>query len=118
MRFLPIVGVMALIFALSHIPGKSLPDAAIFGQDKFWHALAYGTLAAASLWAWLPQVKKRPAPSLAGILLFCLLCGISDEFHQSFIPGRFPSLADIGADVLGATLFLLGWWLTKRFRTN
>ena len=116
MRFLPLVGVMALIFLLSHIPGRNLPEAAIFAQDKFCHALAYATLAAAALWAWLPQVKKRPRSALGAILLFCLLYGISDEFHQSFIPGRYSSLADIGADVMGAALFLWGWrsWYARK----
>ncbi len=120
MRFLPLVAVMALIFLLSHTPGKSLPDAAIFNQDKLWHALAYATLAAAALWAWLPQVKKRPWPGLWGILLFCLLYGISDELHQSFIPGRYSSLADIVANVIGAALFLWVWWMwsTQKARLN
>lgn len=32
---------------------------------------------------------------------FCLLYAISDEYHQSFTPGRHPSLRDIGYDSLG-----------------
>lgn len=114
MRFLPLVGIMALIFLLSHIPGKGLPEATIFKLDKLWHALAYATLAATALWALLPQVIKRPRPTLWGILLFCLLYGISDEFHQSFIPGRYVSLGDIIANVIGAALFLWLWWRWHR----
>jgi VanZ family protein len=106
MRFVPLVGVMALIFGLSHIPGQSMPESALFGHDKFWHALAFATLAASALWAWLPRLKRAPRPTLSAILFFCLLYGISDELHQSFIPGRSPSLADIGADFLGAALII------------
>ncbi len=111
MRFLPLIGVMTLIFLLSHTPGSYMPKGTIFGQDKFWHILAYGALAAAALWACLPQVRVRPRPGLWSILLFCLLYGISDEYHQSFVPGRYPSLSDIGADFIGAGLFLWLWWL-------
>jgi VanZ family protein len=37
---------------------------------------------------------------LAGLLLFA----ISDEFHQSFVPGRTSSYADIGLDAIGVFL--------------
>jgi VanZ family protein len=43
------------------------------------------------------------------IVLFCIIYGISDEFHQSFIPGRFPNIWDVLADGLGA-LRVVGWW--------
>ncbi len=108
---------MTVIFLLSHTPGNEMPKG-IDTFDKICHALAYAALAATALWAWLPQVTKRGALSLWAILLFCLLYGISDEFHQSFIPGRYPSLADIVADVIGAGLFLWGWWLWQKRTTQ
>jgi VanZ family protein len=37
---------------------------------------------------------------------FCLTYAISDEFHQSLVPGRTASPRDIGYDMLGA---LLAW---------
>jgi len=40
-------------------------------------------------------------------LLFCLLYATGDELHQSFVPGRFATLRDIGYDMLGASLALL-----------
>ncbi len=116
MRFLPVISVMTLIFALSHTPGKSLPETALFGQDKVCHILAYATLAAAALWAWLPKVKDRPGPGLWSIFIFCLLYGVSDELHQSLIPGRYASLTDVGADAIGAGLFLLCWWQWQKRR--
>lgn len=36
------------------------------------------------------------SPILAGLVLFA----ISDEIHQSFVPGRTASLMDIGLDLL------------------
>jgi len=35
--------------------------------------------------------------------LLCLLYAISDEFHQSLIPGRYATFRDIGFDTLGIT---------------
>ncbi|MEN8257688.1 MAG: VanZ family protein [Thermodesulfobacteriota bacterium] len=117
MRFLPLVSIMVIIFLFSHIPGKEMPRQLHIGMDKVLHVLAYATLAAAALWAWLPQITRRGAAPLWSILLFCLLYGISDEFHQSFISGRYSSFADIIADVIGAGLFLWGWRLWQR-RSN
>lgn len=33
--------------------------------------------------------------------LFVLLSAALDEFHQSFIPGRGPSVKDVGIDMMG-----------------
>ena len=33
-----------------------------------------------------------------------LLAGFSDEDHQSMVPGRSPSLVDVGIDLLAAVL--------------
>lgn len=35
---------------------------------------------------------------------FSVAYGITDEFHQSFIPGRIPSFGDLTADAFGAVL--------------
>lgn len=37
-------------------------------------------------------------------LVFVFLYGLSDEYHQSFVPGRDASLLDVGLDVIGAVL--------------
>jgi VanZ family protein len=57
----------------------------------------------------------------AGILaaVFAILYAVSDEFHQSFVPTRGPSVRDVGIDAagvfIGAILFL--WW-TRRVATR
>lgn len=96
--------VMAVIFYLSHQPDIPLPQTVSF-QDKILHLIAYGVLAATVLWAIRPTCS--PAAGL-GVIVFCLLYGISDEFHQSFIPGRSPSIYDVFADVFGAFLVVAG----------
>lgn len=37
-------------------------------------------------------------------LLIMFLYGISDEYHQSFVPGRESSIMDLGFDLLGGMI--------------
>lgn len=101
-RLLPLAGMMAAIFLASHQPGDYLPPLALFGFDKVLHALAYGALAIAFLYGFAPSLKGVP-PWLACCLtiLFCLLYGLTDEYHQTMVPGRTFSLGDLAADVFG-----------------
>jgi VanZ family protein len=38
------------------------------------------------------------------ILIGLVLFAVSDEFHQSFVPGRTASLMDVGLDLIGIFL--------------
>lgn len=54
-------------------------------------------------------LKNSPYPSFsAHAMLFAIaigiLYGMSDEFHQSFVPGRSANIPDLVADGLGMTL--------------
>ena len=88
----------------------SLPEIAYI--DKFAHSLIYGVLASTAVLA-VPAAKRGDSKGLFGVsvVLFCLLYGISDEYHQSFIPGRFPSMGDLVADVAGAAAAVCLWSL-------
>ena len=66
------------------------------------HIPAYALLA----FLWLKAFERRSANhsfmAAALILLFALmLFAVSDEIHQSFIPGRSASYMDIGLDFIG-----------------
>lgn len=108
---------MGTIFFLSHQPGAELQFTMIPGFDKLAHACIYGVLAATAIYAF-PRKIRGSKPVLTGmmIVLFCLLYGISDEYHQSFIPGRESSMGDVAADTVGAIILVLGWLLY--FRTG
>jgi VanZ family protein len=44
-----------------------------------------------------------------------VLYGLSDEWHQSFVPGRTPDVVDILTDAIGAAIgLLLVWWISQR----
>ena len=103
--------VMGMIFYLSHQPGDFSYLPKLIGIDKLLHVIAYGSLAATLLYGLDPMTKSSSrALTAVGVVFFCILFGISDEYHQSFIPGRSVSAWDVAADGLGAFL-VVAWWL-------
>lgn len=89
------------IFILSAQPRLPQPPAGF--TDKHSHAVAYGLLALASLHGLVQGQWRRVnarAATLAAVL--AVAYGVSDEWHQSFVPGRFSDWADVLADALGA----------------
>jgi VanZ family protein len=106
--WLPAAGWAAFIFVLSSQP--VLPSPASVG-DKEAHAFTYGVLAFLCLVGltgarWRGTTRRRVAIAF----LLAVLYGISDEFHQSFVPGRTPDVLDLAADAAGAALVLAACW--------
>ena len=107
-RWLPSLLMMATIFGFSSIPSQEMPSFGMldFSIKKLGHALGYGLLAVAYMHGlggkryWLAW-------------LMALLFSATDEFHQSFVPGRGPSLWDVFVfDNLGA---ITGLWVRSFF---
>jgi len=95
-----------LIFLLSHQPTLPMP-LAFPHQDKLSHLVAYAVMAILAWRAFSHRLSATQALWLA-TALFCSLYGMSDEFHQSFIPGRNSEVADWLADTLGAVIAAAG----------
>ncbi len=115
-RMVPMILTMGTIFYLSHQTGDRLSLPALPGLDKLGHMAAYGLLAATVLFATSDKQKStRPHRVIILTVIFCLLYGMSDEFHQSFIPGRTASVYDLMADGCGAALVCALWakWLHR-----
>ena len=115
LRILPMLLVMGGIFFLSHLPGDAFEFPEFRWSDKFLHTLVYGVLASSVLFVlpvWLKRQRKWMVVLL--VIAVCFLYGCSDEVHQSFIPGRFPSIGDVAADTAGALLFCAGWLYLRR----
>lgn len=112
-HWLPSLLLMAIIFILSSqsdIPGP--PDPLlnrIFKKSA--HAIGYGMLAISYARA-LAGSGVRQAVPLA--LCFAILYGISDEWHQTFVPNRFGSPFDVLIDTTGASIGLYVWQRTRR----
>lgn len=107
--WLPIVFWAALIFWFSDQPylKSDLPGPWDFALRKTAHFTEYFVLTWLLIRAFLSnQPAKTISPKkiifLAGFL--SILYALTDEYHQSFIPGRQPALRDIGFDSLGAVL--------------
>jgi len=104
---------MGLLFYLSSIPNAPQPFTFDFG-DKISHALAFGFLACLLVFARLPY-RTGSISRAALITGIVLIYGITDEIHQSFVPGRNASVGDVVADGIGglvAAFFLV--WLQRR----
>ena len=114
--WLPVLLWMGVIFVASSRP--SLPchpnDMVDLVAKKAGHLSEYGALAFL-LWRAISKERGRPAlPSFGGAFVLSLLYAISDEFHQTFVPGRTGTLTDVGLDALGALLALgLAWWFSR-----
>lgn len=104
-RWLPALAWGATIFALSDRP--RLPVALESGTDKIAHFGAYAVLGALIAYA-LGAGGWRPW--LAALL--AALYGATDEWHQSWVPGRAAEVADWVADCAGA---ITGAMLHSRF---
>lgn len=54
-----------------------------------------------------PALHMKMSLLFGAVLLACALFAASDEFHQSFVKSRTPSVRDVLLDVIGAFLGLL-----------
>lgn len=52
------------------------------------------------------SLKKNLSRLALPTLIFTLLYSCSDEYHQSFVPGRHMKLMDVGFDTLGMLISL------------
>lgn len=96
--WLPPFGYAILIFALSSIKNASLPDIKIMPTDKLVHFCEYALFAFILARFFFQLDWKRPYLWAA---LFASFYGITDEFHQYFVPGRATEFFDWVADTLG-----------------
>lgn len=103
-RWFPSLVMMSLIFGFSSIPSREMPRFGAFDLSvkKFGHAFGYGLLALANL-----RGLGGKRPWLAWLMTVAYAA--TDEFHQSFVPGRGPSVWDVLVfDNLGT---LVGLWI-------
>ena len=104
-RWGPVVAWAAVIFALSSIPslGTGL-ETWDFVLRKIAHATEFAILAA---------LLVRALRDTGWAIAIAIAYAVSDEIHQSFVPGRQASPWDVGIDsvgiVVGAVL-ASRWW--------
>ena len=99
---------MAAIFYVSSLHHAPLPPGV---GDKPAHSAAYMGLAfviARALARGLPP-RLTWQQALIGFVIAALY-GASDEFHQSFVPGRDADVLDVRADAIGAAIAMVVCW--------
>ena len=80
-------------------------------SDKSAHWLGYTGFSVTIARALAGGLGRRIAASTAMVaVLIAVAYGVSDEFHQMFVPGRSAELADLGADALGAIVGAAACW--------
>lgn len=78
-----------------------------FLVKKTAHIIEYGIFATLIYRALVNSKVSKPKAMWYSVLV-ALFYGMTDEFHQSFTPGRGPAVRDVIIDTLGASLFIFG----------
>ena len=101
---------MAFIFQVSSYSPQEITDnlgSAIWlgpYRDIVGHLVLYGALGLLlqiCIWSWRSSIDWSLRWAVAATAI-ALLYGISDEYHQSLVPGRAATLLDVGVDTAGA----------------
>lgn len=109
---------MAALFSASSLSTLPSPPAGL--TDKHEHFFFYGILAALALRALARGQWRGVGPiTVAGAILISSIYGVTDEFHQRFVPGRDYEVLDMLADALrsaAAAGLLWAWAIIRRPR--
>ncbi|HEY9790725.1 MAG TPA: VanZ family protein [Candidatus Obscuribacterales bacterium] len=111
-RWLLLLGWMVIIFAFSAQPHSGEITQHYLGAlnvpiRKFGHVTEYGILFTLAYNAF----RRGGLPAF----LFSLIYACSDEWHQSFIPGRTATIYDVAVDSVG---MLIAWGLIVVIRSR
>ncbi len=88
---------MGVIFALSSVPGGSMPAGDYGWLGHFGVYFVLGGLYFIAL-----KGEQRGWRVVVAAVVLASVYGVTDEFHQSFVPGRMPDPADWAMDTAGA----------------
>jgi VanZ family protein len=103
----------AVIFVFSSIPQTKVSQFFLtdFIIKKIAHISEYAILYA--------LIYKATRGKWVASFVLTIIYAITDEIHQSFVPGRTPRIYDvIGFDLTGANIATYSIWKLKQFRKN
>ncbi len=110
--WLPVLLWMAIIFALSSMPKTMVPNIRIPYADKAAHFFEFLILGALLIRAFLHYFHNSLWRAMIPAIVIAFLYAFSDEFHQSFVPGRtadiFDLMVDVTASVIGTAIYKRG----------
>jgi VanZ family protein len=112
---LPVALYMAGIFAASSVSEPPMPAQV---SDVSLHSVAYFGLTLLLIRALAAnQWRGVTALTLAAAWAIAVAYGVSDEWHQSFVPNRQPDVRDVIANAIGAlaaTVAVGAWGIIRR----
>lgn len=114
-RWGPAILIMSLIFFASATPGSDLPSFGLWdlAAKKGGHMVGYALLGI----TYFRGIRGEKPAAKAHLFLAWVLAVIyasTDEWHQSFTPGRTPSVRDVGIDTIGAGIGITAsYWVEQ-----
>lgn len=114
--WLPPLAWMGMLFYLSAQSDIPCPPGPFLQQvyERGGHALGYAMLA----WLYLRALRRTIHNGVVLRLVsagLAVIYALSDEYHQTFVPGRSGDLTDLLVDGVGICgAMLLSWWLERR----
>lgn len=105
--WLPPVIWASIIFLFSSIPTVTTSTFYLwdFIIKKSAHFIEYGVLVTLLYRAFINSNMAKNKAQLYSLII-SIIYAMTDEFHQSFTPGRGPSIRDVLIDSLGAYFFV------------
>lgn len=107
-RWLPAILIMSVIYWISSWPGQTIKDAGLGGEGIHvnGHFVLYFLLC-------MSFFKATKNILLSALLAF--VYGLTDEYHQSFVPERSSSLKDIIVNSSGIMVAVFVLWKFEHF---
>lgn len=111
----PVLAYAALIYLFSSVSKMPFFIPSFFGFDKLAHMGVY-YLFGCLICRWLLSEENRFVirHHLVLTVVIGTCYGLSDEWHQSFVPGRHASLWDVAFDALGIAAAAFTYPLLRR----
>jgi VanZ family protein len=100
--WLPVIAYMAMLFVFSSFSKLPTPP----GDLSFYHMhiAAYTGLGALTTRAAAKGLHQVSFTAALVAILISSLYGVTDEYHQLFVPGRTFDVLDMAADALGSVV--------------
>jgi VanZ family protein len=113
-RWGPAVVMMALIFKVSSLSSAQIPTFGLWDLlvKKGSHVLGYILLGATYLHALANGRRVSVRHMLLAVAGACLYA-MTDEYHQSFVAGRHPTVVDVLIDTSGAVISAAGVYVIQ-----
>ena len=96
----PVIAYMATVFGLSSLSTLPAPPAGLSFYDV--HVVTYAGLGALTARATGKGFRDVSWRAVLAAIVISTVYGVSDEYHQLFVPGRSFDVLDMVADAIGS----------------